>query len=82
MLLASEDIKQKQNERQRSFSPSVLAEAGCLVCRCGRGSCVYHSGEPVSRSFFYGLLLAVFFFFFFLWLVVLLFLIDVNNVCL
>ena len=37
MLLASEDIKQKQNERtkcvlgrQRPFSPSVLAEAGCL----------------------------------------------------
>ncbi len=36
MLLASEDIKQKQNERtnvlgrQRPFSPSVPAEAGCL----------------------------------------------------
>ena len=30
MLLASEDIKQKQNVRQRPFSPSVSAEAGCL----------------------------------------------------
>ena len=35
MLLASEDIKQKQNERtnerQRPFPPSVPAEAGCLL---------------------------------------------------
>ena len=46
MLLASEDIKQKQNERQRPFSPSVPAEAGCLFT-VAAGVHVFISGESL-----------------------------------
>ena len=47
MLLASEDIKQKQNERtnewQRPFSPSVNAETGSLFAVVAG----VHSGESL-----------------------------------
>ena len=50
MLLASEDIKQKQNERtnerQRPLSPSVPAEAGCLFT-VAAGVHVFISGESL-----------------------------------
>ena len=49
--MTSEDIKHQLIIRQRPFSPSVPAEAGCLVCWCGRCSCVHHRGEPVSSYF-------------------------------
>ena len=48
--------------------PQCPCRGRLFVNCCGRCSCVHLSGEPVSSSF--------------LWLVVLLFLIDVNNVCL
>ena len=50
MLLASEDIKQKQNEWQRPFSPSVCRGRLFVYC-CGRCSCVHLRGEPVSSYF-------------------------------
>ena len=37
--------------RQRPFSPSVPAEAGCLFNCCGRCSCVFIRGEPLSSYF-------------------------------
>ncbi len=46
MLLASENIKQKQNERQRPFSHSVPAEAGCLFT-VAAGVHVFISGESL-----------------------------------
>ena len=93
MLLASEDIKQKQNERQRPFSPIVPAEAGCLFA-IAAGVHVFISGESLhcflvgwctNKS--YAIATSD------LWLfihasnllpswLVLLFLTDVNNVCL
>ena len=39
------------NQRQRPFSPSVPAEAGCLFNCCGRCSCAFIRGEPVSSYF-------------------------------
>ena len=54
--------------RQRPFPPSVPAEAGCLFT-VAAGVHVFISGESLQVVIF-------------LWLVVLLFLIDVNNVCL
>ena len=53
--------------RQRPFSPSVPAEAGCLFTAAA-GVHVFITGESLEVVIF-------------LWLVVLLFLIDVNDVC-
>ena len=72
MLLASEDIKQKQNERTAaSLFPSVPAEAGWLFAVTGLCSCVHLRGEPVS-SYVVVIFLRL----------VLVFLVDVNDVCL
>ena len=71
MLLASEDIKQKQNEPAASLLPQCPLQKQ-VVCCCGRCSCHMCSfrGEPVSSNFSMACC-SVFFFF-----------IDVNNVCL
>ena len=54
--------------RQRPFPPSVPAEAGCLFNCCGRCSCVFIRGEPVSSYFSMACCSVVS--------------VDVNNVCL
>ena len=51
MLLASEDIKQKQNERTAaSLFPQCPCRGRLFNC-CGRCSCVFIRGEPVSSYF-------------------------------
>ena len=40
--------------RERPFSPSVPAEAGCLFNCCGRCSCVHLSGKPYRHCFLVG----------------------------
>ena len=56
------------NQTAASLFPQCPCRGMLFVYCCGRCSCVFIRGEPVSS--------------YSLWLIVLLFLIDVNNVCL